>query len=381
MTDTASQSTWNEFLQALHAPAGQDFDAFYWIYRLAISFLDTIVPCRSYHRRQKLNGMLAYFRPVVPVIGMGLVLLCGWSYFSMFRYTVVRTKWCGANSTESNHDESVTCHWEFVHGSIVTFFMVNIIGHYMWCTFGTPGVVTATCYEQAMTIETHTDGVKYHPDPNLTYCDKCEMKRPARAHHCRICKICAHKYDHHCPWTNNCIGLNNYRSFVLLVFYILAGCTYGVFMLGMDFYQVMRKRIELKGWSIRGAEHGTGLLDLPLPWVLLNDYQEKGYIDGDIVLRAAFPLMFFVGIIMYWFLGYHMRIIIAGYTTLEDMSRPQFDSVNPFDGGAWNNLMQVFGRSWVRLLAPLPRPPPHAVQTNGKQISTSVTYGKECKAS
>lgn len=33
-----------------------------------------------------------------------------------------------------------------------------------------------------------------------TMCTRCEAYRPPRAHHCRICKRCVKRMDHHCPW-------------------------------------------------------------------------------------------------------------------------------------------------------------------------------------
>lgn len=35
-----------------------------------------------------------------------------------------------------------------------------------------------------------------------TVCSRCETFRPPRAHHCRICKRCIRRMDHHCPWIN-----------------------------------------------------------------------------------------------------------------------------------------------------------------------------------
>jgi hypothetical protein len=33
-----------------------------------------------------------------------------------------------------------------------------------------------------------------------SFCSKCMVDRPARAHHCKMCGRCVLKMDHHCPW-------------------------------------------------------------------------------------------------------------------------------------------------------------------------------------
>lgn len=35
--------------------------------------------------------------------------------------------------------------------------------------------------------------------PQYRYCEKDELVKPYRAHHCRLCGTCVLKYDHHCP--------------------------------------------------------------------------------------------------------------------------------------------------------------------------------------
>ncbi|KVI06795.1 Zinc finger, DHHC-type, palmitoyltransferase [Cynara cardunculus var. scolymus] len=50
-------------------------------------------------------------------------------------------------------------------------------------------------------------------------CDKCSAYKPPRAHHCRVCRRCVLKMDHHCTWINNCVGQRNYKAFFLLVVY------------------------------------------------------------------------------------------------------------------------------------------------------------------
>ena len=40
----------------------------------------------------------------------------------------------------------------------------------------------------------------------LQFCKVCEGFKPPRAHHCRKCKRCCLKMDHHCIWLSQCVG-------------------------------------------------------------------------------------------------------------------------------------------------------------------------------
>lgn len=59
-------------------------------------------------------------------------------------------------------------------------------------------------------------------NPN-SLCPECAIIRTGRSRHCIICRKCVDRYDHHCPWINNCVGLKNHNSF--LAYLILQQCS------------------------------------------------------------------------------------------------------------------------------------------------------------
>ena len=54
-------------------------------------------------------------------------------------------------------------------------------------------------------------------------CPDCEVIRTPRCRHCTLCQRCVDRFDHHCPWVNNCIGRGNYIYFYL---FVITQCLY-----------------------------------------------------------------------------------------------------------------------------------------------------------
>lgn len=51
-------------------------------------------------------------------------------------------------------------------------------------------------------------------------CLICERAKPPRYYHCRKCKKCIFKMDHHCTWLGNCIGHFNAKIYIHLLVHL-----------------------------------------------------------------------------------------------------------------------------------------------------------------
>jgi len=94
-------------------------------------------------------------------------------------------------------------------------------------------------------------------DPN-SLCPECEVIRTPRSRHCNICNKCVSRFDHHCPWINNCVGLGNHTWFyaytVITLGYVLVSIAICVHvLLSLMYIEWDEDLFEFKGfesWSM-----------------------------------------------------------------------------------------------------------------------------------
>lgn len=78
-----------------------------------------------------------------------------------------------------------------------------------------------------------------------TLCTICRRVRDMRAFHCKLCGSCVQRMDHHCPWVDRCIGLENQRSFYVFLILLAA-----VFLLFFHISIYCLTKVEMNGASI-----------------------------------------------------------------------------------------------------------------------------------
>lgn len=86
------------------------------------------------------------------------------------------------------------------------------------CHVSDPGFLPVSIQHRYRTIVELAETGNLHAN---SFCRTCLIRRPFRSKHCSICSRCVSKFDHHCPFVDNCVGDKNHGLFMGFLFCLL----------------------------------------------------------------------------------------------------------------------------------------------------------------
>lgn len=140
-------------------------------------------------------------------------------------------------------------------------------------------------------------------------CTTCKQTKPARSKHCSLCDVCVARFDHHCIWLNNCVGIGNHKWFLAFLFWHSTLCLYGMGLGTVILYDIIIQKDLMNAVFIDPQTRERH----PASKMIIVQYMlaTEGMVVFVIILAAI------MGIVLAGFFMWHLNLVRIGTTTNE----------------------------------------------------------------
>lgn len=154
---------------------------------------------------------------------------------------------------------------------------------------------------------------------NWRHCVQCNRLSPPRSWHCKKCRVCILKRDHHCTFSGCCIGHQNQRYFLCFILNLLVG----------SIFALIYSSVYM--WVLNGSCY----LKVMVSWPKLTSPLDDFVIKVQLMIYTLHVLVFISSLIA---LSFYVPIALRGEVYAEKGNRTKYNN------GLFLNLRSIFGK-------------------------------------
>ncbi|EAL67846.1 hypothetical protein DDB_G0279395 [Dictyostelium discoideum AX4] len=183
------------------------------------------------------------------------------------------------------------------------------------------------------------------------FCSQCCAFKPPRTHHCKQCKRCILKHDHHCPWIGNCTGFRNQKFFIQFLFYVVILTSITITTLTISGFYILNLNDSNSAKINNNNNNNSNEVDFLVSSIIVTIMYIFNFSGVLPVLLGVSGLFFF-----------QMEFLLGNYTPVERYERKKEGKYArrnglkykwKFDKGWKFNFREVMGDTLIQWFFPI----------------------------